>query len=187
LPASLPRARGRDRTAVLRSSRRPPWRPRPARRPGQEVLEGRRAPATFTVNNTLDSGPNSPRQAIVNANANPLTADTINLGIGSGAQVISLTSALPAVTGRTTLAGNTQPGFAGTPLIELNGPAALAGVNGLVLRGVGSVVRGLDVVNFRGKASWCRPPGRATEISKVLPGGRKAWQETPSGQTLTVL
>src|SRR5262249_10565320 len=69
--------------------------------------------------------------------------------IGSGPQVITLSSALPAITGPTTIAGNTQPGFAGTPLINLNGVAA--GVaNGLVLRGAGSVVRGLDIVNFRG-------------------------------------
>src|SRR5262245_6925525 len=131
---------------ALKSATRPRSR---ACRPRLEALEGRLAPATFTVTNANDTGPGSFRQAILSGNANPLTADTITFQIGSGPQVITLSSALPAITGPTTIAGNTQPGFAGTPLINLNGVAA--GVaNGLVLRGAGSVVRGLGIVNFRG-------------------------------------
>ena len=36
-----------------------------------ERLEDRLVPTTFTVTNTLDSGPGSLRQAILDANANP--------------------------------------------------------------------------------------------------------------------
>jgi len=64
---------------------------RPARRfrPGLEVLEERAVPATLTVNTTLDvlsqknSNVLSLRQAIIDANASPKTADTIILPAGN--------------------------------------------------------------------------------------------------------
>ena len=40
-------------------------------------LEGRLTPAIITVFNTLDAGPGSLRQAVLDANASKLTADTI--------------------------------------------------------------------------------------------------------------
>ena len=53
-----------------------------------------------------------------------LGADTINFNIaGAGVKTIGLASALPDLTGPVTIAGNTQPAFAGVPLIELNGTA----------------------------------------------------------------
>src|SRR5687767_12555255 len=89
-------------------------------RPGLEMLEDRLAPAIFTVttavdeNNGIGVGAVSLREAITAANANGAGADTINFSIGTGPQTLSLNSALPIVTGTTTIAGNTQPGFAGT-------------------------------------------------------------------------
>jgi hypothetical protein len=121
-----------------------------------ESLEERRLPATFTVVNTGDNGGVDPavaagtgtlRQAIVNANANP-GPDTIRFKIGTGAQTIKLLAALPILTGPVTLDGTTQPGYAGTPLVELDGTGAGADVNGLVLAGGTSVVKGLAVGGF---------------------------------------
>src|SRR5262249_37185813 len=43
--------------------------------------------------------------------------------------------------------GFSQPGYAGTPLIELSGQAA-AGVDGLTITGAGATVRGLDIDGF---------------------------------------
>jgi len=119
-------------------------------RPSLELLEDRMAPATFTVINTNDAGPGSLRQAILNANA-AVGTDTIKFNIfGGGFQTINLASALPALTDKVTVAGNTQPGYAGLPIISLNGAAAGAGSNGLVMKAAGSVVRALVIDNFHG-------------------------------------
>src|SRR5581483_11449800 len=104
-----------------RSSRIP--RRRPQSRPTLEALEDRLAPATFIVTVTSDSGPGSLRQAILDANNTPGT-DNITFSIGGGAQTISPTSSLPTITGPVSLDATTQPGFAGTPLIQLDGAGA---------------------------------------------------------------
>jgi hypothetical protein len=143
---------------------------RPAHRPLRarllvEALEDRLAPATFTVTNTDDAGTGSLRQAITRANATP-GGDTIAFAIGTGAQTINLLSALPAITDQVVIAGNTQSGFAGTPLIELNGAGAGAGTNGLVIRpgGSGTVVQKLVINRFEGdgiriRAHFCTVAG----------------------------
>ena len=48
------------------------------------------------------------------------------------------------------LDATTQPGFAGAPIIELNGAAAGAGADGLTLLGGNSTVRGLVINRFGG-------------------------------------
>jgi len=75
---------------------------------------------TFTVTNTNDSGPGSLRQAITDANATFPTASTVAFSIGSGVQTIMPLSVFPMVRENVTVDGSTQPGYAGTPLIELN-------------------------------------------------------------------
>src|SRR5438132_13693046 len=82
------------------------------------------AAQTFTVTNTNDSSAGSLRQAILDANANPGT-DTIAFNIpGSGVKTINPTSSLPLITDPLIIDGTTQPGFAGSPIIELNGASA---------------------------------------------------------------
>jgi CSLREA domain-containing protein len=102
-------------------------------------------PQTFTVTNTNDSGAGSLRQAILDANANP-GADTIAFQIGSGIQAITPTSPLPAITDPVTIDGTTQPGYAGTPLVELLGDKA--GGDGLNIQAGGTTVRALAVSHF---------------------------------------
>jgi hypothetical protein len=116
-----------------------------------EPLEDRLAPATFTVKSTADAGPGTLRQALAMSNATP-GVDVITFAIGSGAQTISPLSALPAITDRVFIFGQTQPGFSGTPLIELNGAGAGAGSNGLAIQpsAVGSVVQKLVINRFDG-------------------------------------
>ncbi|MBI3653664.1 MAG: VCBS repeat-containing protein [Acidobacteria bacterium] len=82
--------------------------------------------STFTVTNTNDSGAGSLRQAILDANANA-GADSIDFAIGSGTQTITPVLDLPPVTDPVTIDGTTQPGFAGTPIIELNGQTTQSG------------------------------------------------------------
>ncbi|MGE5414808.1 MAG: hypothetical protein ACM3NW_11565, partial [Syntrophomonadaceae bacterium] len=101
--------------------------------------------ATFTVTNTNDSGGGSLRQAILDANSNA-GPDTITFNIpGSGPFQILPLSILPPLAGETTLDGTTQPGYAGTPLIELS---TFSGA-GLRMTGGGSnTIRGLCVHDF---------------------------------------
>lgn len=88
--------------------------------------------ATFTVTNTNDAGVGSLRRAINDANGTAGT-DTITFSIGSGAKSIALASPLPTITQPVVVDARTQPGFAGSPLIELNGASAGAGANGFTV------------------------------------------------------
>ena len=99
--------------------------------------------ATLTVTTTADSGAGSLRQAILDSNASAGTLDTIAFAIGSGVQTITPLSQLPTVTDPVVIDGTTQPGYAGTPLIELDGSTA-AGA-GLTITAGSSTVRGLVI------------------------------------------
>jgi hypothetical protein len=104
----------------------------------------------FTVTNTNDSGPGSLRQIILNANANP-GKDKIRFKIpGSGPHTIQPLSALPHITDPVVIDGATQPGFAGKPIIELNGTNAGAGANGLTITAGNNRVSGLVINRFGG-------------------------------------
>ena len=77
---------------------------------------------TLLVTNTSDSGPGSLRQAILDSNADAGDVDRISFNIpGTGVRTIAPVTALPAMTQPAIIDGTTQPGFAGTPIIELSG------------------------------------------------------------------
>ena len=74
----------------------------------------------FVVTTTADSGPGSLRQAILNSNTVGGTS-TIDFAVpGAGVQTIDLSSPLPLITAKVVIDGTTQPGFAGTPLIDVS-------------------------------------------------------------------
>lgn len=124
-------------------------RPDPARKPRllPELLEDRTTPATFLVASTADSGPGSLRQAVLSANATP-GPDAITFAIGSGVQTITPATPLPAITDAVSIDGTTQPGYAGTPIIELDGIQPGTDSYGVVLVAGNSSVRGLAVIRF---------------------------------------
>jgi titin len=130
-------ARSSHRTLQTHSSYRPEF----------ETLECRVAPAIITVTNVADSGAGSLRQAILKANATA-GLDTIKFSIGSGLQVIAPVTPLPAITSPVLVDGTTQPGFSGTPLIDIDGLFAGPSANGLVITAGGSTVKGLIVNAF---------------------------------------
>ncbi len=104
--------------------------------------------ATFVVTTTADAGPGSLRQAILDANAAVLPPHNINFAIpGAGVQTIAPLSILPNINVPTIIDGATQPGFAGTPLIEINGANAGA-VSGFRVLAGGSTLRGLIINRF---------------------------------------
>src|SRR5262245_36442545 len=88
-------------------------------RPALETLEDRSAPAVFTGTSNASSGAGTLRQAIQSANVTP-GADTISINLGAGLHTISLTSALPAITGPVAMDGSQS----GLPKLELNGAGA---------------------------------------------------------------
>jgi hypothetical protein len=103
--------------------------------------------SSFSVTNALDSGPGSLREAILDANANP-GPDLITFAIGSGVKTIVPASPLPTVTDPVTIDGTTQPGFASSPIIELNGVAGVR--DGLSILAGNSTVRGMVINRFSG-------------------------------------
>jgi hypothetical protein len=107
--------------------------------------------ATYTVTNTNDSGAGSLRQAITDANASGVT-DNIGFTIaGTGVHTITLSSALPSITGTVVINGTTDDSFAANgskPAIVINGNGL--NVDGLNLTATadGSTIRGLVIRNF---------------------------------------
>ncbi|HZI60435.1 MAG TPA: Calx-beta domain-containing protein [Pyrinomonadaceae bacterium] len=101
----------------------------------------------FVVTNTNNHGAGSLRDAIVNANATVGT-DTIVFNIpGPGVKTINPVNQLPDLTDPVVIDGTTQPGYSGSPLIEISGIAISSG-RGLVIKAGGSTVRGLAIGNF---------------------------------------
>lgn len=107
---------------------------------------------SFVVTNTNNHGTGSLREAMINANATPGT-DTITFNIpGAGVKVISPLIGLPAITERVVIDATTQPGYAGSPLIEIDGTAIQNG-NGFQINAGGTTIKGLAIGNYSGGAA----------------------------------
>ncbi len=127
--------------------------------------------ATFIVNATddaddgvCDAGHCSLHEAIDAANASA-GADLIGFDIGGGGvRRIAPTAELPTISDPVTIDGSTQPGFAGTPIVELDGSAA-GDVNGLEtsIEAGGTVLRSLAVFDYLGVAVWLDSPATIME------------------------
>jgi hypothetical protein len=121
---------------------------------------------SLLVVNTLDSGPGTLRQAILDANAtaNVGGPDVIRFAIpGAGPHTIQPLSPLPAILDPVVLDATTQPGYNGMPVIELDG-SLVTGVDsdGLDIFSGGTTVRGFAINRFTGAANagiWIAGPG----------------------------
>ncbi|HXR06953.1 MAG TPA: right-handed parallel beta-helix repeat-containing protein, partial [Candidatus Acidoferrum sp.] len=101
---------------------------------------------SFVVNTTADSGPGSLRAAINAANSNSLPA-VITFDIpGTGTQTIALQTPLASLAVPVTIDAATQPGYAGTPLVDIDGTALTNG-SGLDVFASSVVISGLGIVN----------------------------------------
>lgn len=114
--------------------------------------------AILIVENTEDSGAGSLRQAILTANLLP-GVDRIHFNIpGSGPHIIRPLTELPIIIDPLTIDGTTQPGFAGTPIVALDGEQATP-VQGGVIAGLrivsgNSTVRGLMIYGWGSLIFW---------------------------------
>ena len=91
------------------------------------------------------------REAITATNNTPNggSPDEIHFDIaGGGPHTIQPTTALPFLTDPVIIDGSTEPDFAGTPIIEIDGSLAGAGVDGLRLDVAGNTIRGLIINRF---------------------------------------
>ena len=131
----------RNRSSTFQSLRR-------SYKPSLEILEDRHLLATLTVFTTADSGQGSLRQVILDANGLP-GLDTIQFSLALRPFTISPLSPLPAITDPVIIDGTTQPGFTGTPIVELDGTNA-GPADGLAIAAGGSTVRGLIIDRFQG-------------------------------------
>jgi hypothetical protein len=101
----------------------------------------------LTVTSTANSGAGTLRQAILDANSSPGTK-TIEFNIfGFCPRVIALSSALPALTESTTIAGYTQPGSA-----QNESARAFDGTLCIALTGGGTIATGLSFDTGAGEA-----------------------------------
>ena len=108
---------------------------------------------TFLVTSTSDSGVGSLRWALDRANAHPNVsgADRIEFAFGgSGPFRFTPATQLPPVNDPVRILGSTQPGYSGTPLIELDGSLLSGNIDGLRFNAVSqpSFVNALAVFNF---------------------------------------
>jgi parallel beta-helix repeat protein len=112
----------------------------------------------LVVTTTSDAGPGSLRAAIENANRNVGYADTISFAIpGGSVHRIGVASPLPAAADPVTIDATTQPGYAGAPLVELDGQSLPdgtgppgTGIPGLIITAGASAVRGFAIFSFPG-------------------------------------
>lgn len=158
-------------------------RRRRALAPWTEALETRQLLASFLVSSTADSGPNTLRQAILDANASPNASDANPdvivfdfTGLGGGHQVITVTSPLPAITDPVVIDGYSAPGSSinKTPVgldeqetdvavinvqIDAPGVSPTAALPGLItVVAPNTTIDGLSLTRFNGPAIALLPP-----------------------------
>ncbi|HUY31916.1 MAG TPA: hypothetical protein VMV69_03985 [Pirellulales bacterium] len=134
--------------------RRNPWK---LLRLAGEPLEHRRLLSAGQVTNTNDTGAGSLRQAITDVDAGNATKITFDIPTSdpgfnatTKAWTIAPASSLPTVSVATTVDATSQPGYAGKPLIVLDGNAAGTGAFGLELTVSTITVQGLAIDRFSG-------------------------------------
>ena len=121
--------------------------------------------ATITVTSTADSGPGTFHQALLDSNASVGVLDTIAFDIpGAGVHTIVVSTNLPDATDPVIIDGTTQPGYAGTPLIELTESAITQGFR---ISAGGSTVRGLAIFEFGVQLTLVSNGGNAVEACYI--------------------
>ena len=107
------------------------------------------------------------RQAIENSNQAP-GVDSIVFAIPDAIKSIALTQPLPSIIDQVIIDATTQPGYIGTPIVELKGSFLLNGENGLTMLAGNSIVKGLAINSFPGDGIRISGPGGNTIESNYI-------------------
>ncbi|MDQ2783778.1 MAG: hypothetical protein M3Y58_02110 [Chloroflexota bacterium] len=114
--------------------------------------------AQIVVSNTNDTGSGSLYDAIVQADAGAGGATIIFAIPGAGVQTIAPHVLVPNITKPVTIGATTQPGYAGSPLIQYNGANAGGVSAGFTLTGGGITIKGFAI------NGWYNAPGAGINI-----------------------
>jgi uncharacterized repeat protein (TIGR01451 family) len=102
----------------------------------------------MTVVNTNNSGTGSLRQALLDAqNGLCVSPCAIGFNIPAPPYVIQPPVDLPPLGNGISLDATTQPGYSGTPVVEIDLSANINSVSTLTLNGIGSTIRGFALTN----------------------------------------
>jgi hypothetical protein len=163
-------------------------------------LEDRTVLSAFAVvATTADSGPGSLRDAITRVDASTSTSQleidynipTTDAGYNSatGQYTIKLASALPALTHPAYLSGGSEPGFAGKPLVVLNGSGTVT--HGLLIDGTAGTfssfaanISSMAFKQFDGYAMEVNDANSATAMQVTLKNNQIA--DTAGGDGILV-
>ena len=124
-----------------------------------DVVDGNTSSINALLTSRGADGKISLREAIIAAN-NTSGTHEIDFDIaGSGVQTISVASALPQISNSVIIDATTEPGYAGAPIVELNGQGAPFGAIGLAIAASNTAIRGLAVYGFSGNGIDVLPVG----------------------------
>jgi hypothetical protein len=107
-----------------------------------------RIAATYTVTTTADTGAGSLGAAVQSANASP-DLDVIAFNLSGGGVHTLFPKGMITLTQPVIFDGTTQPGWSGSPLIELDGSLAGADANGIMVTGGGSTISGFIINRYK--------------------------------------
>jgi fibronectin-binding autotransporter adhesin len=122
--------------------------------------------ASMEVTNNSDAGPGSLRQALLDAQSGLCTLPcTITFNIPPAALTITPVSDLPPLVSSVTLDGTTQPGFAGTPIVRIDGGLLNTSPGTLVINGNNATIRGLSLTGANGTSPGIRVNGNGNTVA----------------------
>ncbi len=153
--------------------------------PGVAQASARLTPV-LTVTNTSDTNTmGSLRWAINQSNTDTPGPNMIDFAIsGSGVQTIIPTSPLPTITTPVLIDGTTQSGYAGAPLIQLDGTNAGSKANGLTITAGSTTVKALEITHWGGAGVVLSGASKDTISDDYI--GTDGSSALPNGNGITV-
>ncbi len=142
--------------------------------------------STVTVVNTNEAGTGSLRQALLDAQNSVCTFPcSIDFNIPAPPYKIQPLTNLPSIISGVTLDATTQPGYTGTPIVEVDGTSNPASAYLFQMNGTGSVLRGFSIIN--GAADGVNITGDNNKVESSFVGLTPAGIAAPNANGIRVL